>query len=312
MEKIPTSGLSLSDSGMETIPIERTKLHKLVVGNARILVMAFILFAVVVVMTTDIRFITISSLRDLGLEFFVLLFGSYGMYICCTDGGTQRGYSTDVYSTAVERFQNYKDKIEENYLDRMDEYCQYYCDEELKKARMQYLSLVCITYDVYLEKYAMLGKVEIDKLDNLTSSQKKAIKKANKVRRIKLTPERIMTQGKAVHTRSPLAATPDAIKNMVMSAKILKMSFTTLCMALIACEILIEPSWAVFAEVCLKIAGIIINGAGGSKDGYNYIAVHTVNYMNAQSTLMQRAIQYADANPTTQTTSEISLVTTKI
>lgn len=300
MEKISTCGSSLPELGVDSIPVERTRLHKLVVGNARILVMAFILFAVVVVMTTDIRFMTVSDARDLGLEFFVLLFGSYGMYICCTDGGTQRGYSTDVYKTAVDRFQSYKDKIEESYLDRMDDFCQCYIEEELKKARMQYLALVCITYDVYLERYAMLGKVEIDKL-NLTSSQKKAIKKANKVRRIKLTPERIMTQGKAVHTRSPLAATPDAIKNMVMSAKMVKMSFTTICMALIACEILIEPSWAVFAEVCLKIAGIIINGAGGNKDGYNYIAVHTVNYMNAQSTLMQRAIQYADANPTEKT-----------
>lgn len=299
----------MNNLDLEPMRIERTKLSKFVFSNARILVMAFILFAVVVVMTTDIRFITISSLRDLGLEFFVLLFGSYGMYICCTDGGIQRGYSTDVYKTAVDRFQNYKDRVEDNYLDRMDEFCQHYIDEELKKARMQYLALVCITYEDYLDKYVMLGKVEVDKLD-LTSSQKKAIKKANKVRRIKLTPERIMTQGKAVHTRSPLAATPFVIKNLVMSAKIGKMSFTTICMALIACEILIEPSWAVFAEVCLKLAGIIINGAGGNKDGYNYIAVHTVNYMNAQSTLMQRAIQYADSNPTTQITSEISLVTT--
>lgn len=285
----------------EPMQIERTKMSKLILGNARIIMMVFILFTVVVVMTTDIRFMTVSSLRDLGLEFFVLLFGSYGMYICCTDGGTKSGYATDVYKNSVKRFQGYKDKIEESYLNRMDEFCTHYIDEELKKARMQYLSLVCITYEEYLEKYVMLGKAEIDKLDNLTSSQKKAIKKANKVRRIKLTPERIMTQGKAVHTRSPLAATPDAMKNFVVGIKIFKMSFTTICMSMIALEILLEPSWTVFAEVCLKIATIIINGFDGHKDGYNYIAVHTVNYVNNQSTLMQQAIQYAEANPITTT-----------
>ena len=88
----------------ELIPTERTKISKLILGNARIIMMAFIMFTVVIVMTTDIRFITISSLRDLGLEFFVLLFSSYGMYVCCTDGGIKSGYANDTYKASVNRF----------------------------------------------------------------------------------------------------------------------------------------------------------------------------------------------------------------
>lgn len=281
----------------EFISTERNKISKVILGNARIIMMVFILFTVVVVMTTDIRFVTISSLRDLGLEFFILLFSSYGMYVCCTDGGIKNGYATDIYQAAVKRFAELKERIETCMLPRMSDFCSHYVDEELRKTRMQYLSVVCITYDDYMSKYVKLGKKEIDALTDLTSSQKKAIKKANNVRRIKLTPEMIMTQGKTIHTRSALATSPETMKNIAFGVKIFKMSFISICMSLIALDVILEPSWIVFAEVCLKLATVVINGFDGHKDGYNNITVYTVNYVNNQSALMQQALQYADVRP---------------
>lgn len=283
----------------EPITVERNKVTKLILGNARIIMMVFILFTVVVVMTTDIRFITISSLRDLGLEFFVLLFCSYGMYVCCTDGGIKSGLSNDIYKASVNRFCDLKKRIEDSILHRMRDFCIYYVDEELKKARMQYLSVVCISYEEYMEKYVKLGKNEIDALSDLTSSQKKAIRKANRVRRIKLTPEMILTQGKTVHTRSALATSPETMKSIALGVKIFKMSFISICMSLIALDMILEPSWIVFAEVCLKLTTVVINGFDGHKDGYNNITVHAVSFVNNQSALMQQAIQYAEANPIT-------------
>jgi hypothetical protein len=277
----------------EKIP-ERRKVSAYILGNARTLMIAFILFAVVVVMTTDIRLVTISSITDLGLEFFLLLFGSYGMYICCADGGINKGYSTEVYKTSVARFEGLKTRIEESMLSRMNDFCYHYVDEELKKTRMQYLGLVCIPYEVYLEKYVNLGKKEIKALPGITETQKKAIRKANRVKRIRLTPERMMTLGKTVHTRSVLAITPDAMKNITFSAKIVKMSFISICMSMIAFDIIKEPTWTVFAEVCIKLATVIINGFDGHREGFCNITVHTVNYVNQQSSLMQQAIQYIE------------------
>lgn len=275
----------------EKIP-ERRKVSAYIIGNARTLMIAFILFAVVVVMTTDIRLVTISSITDLGLEFFLLLFGSYGMYICCADGGINKGYATDIYKTSVARFEGLKTRIEESMLSRMNDFCYHYVDEELKKTRMQYLGLVCIPYEVYIEKYVNLGKKEIKALPGLTETQKKAIRKANRVKRIRLTPERMMTLGKTVHTRSVLAITPNTMKNITFSAKIVKMSFISLCMSMIAFDIIKEPTWTVFAEVCIKLATVIINGFDGHREGFYNITVHTVNYVNQQSSLMQQAIQY--------------------
>ena len=276
----------------ERIP-ERRKASQFIIGNARTLIIAFILFTVVVVMTTDIRLVTISSITDLGLEFFLLLFGSYGMYITCADGGISKGYSTDIYKASVARFDELKARIEESMLSRMNDFCVHYVDEELKKTRMQYLSLVCIPYDVYISKYVNLGKRDIKVLPDLSNSQKKAIVKANSVKRIRLTPERVMTLGRTVHTRSVLAVTPGTMKNITFSAKIVKMSLISICMSMIALDIILEPSWTVFAEVCIKLAAVVINGFDGHREGFNNITVHTVNYINHQSSLMQQAIQYS-------------------
>ena len=286
-------------SNFEQIP-ERKKLSQYILGNARTFIITLILFTVVVVMTTDIRLQTISSITDLGLDFFILLFASYGMYVCCADGGVSEGYSADIYKASVARFTELKEKVEGSMLNRMDEFCTHYVDEELRKARMQYLSVVCIPYDVYIERYAQLGKKEVDALTELKEGQKKAVKKANKVKRIKLTPERIMTLGKGVHTRSVLAITPDTMKSIVFGKKFVKMSFVSLCASLIGFEVIMQPTWTVFASVCFKLAIVVMNGFEGHKAGFTNIAVHTVNYVNIQSMLMQQAIQYIEAHPTTE------------
>lgn len=302
---------------LEFIAIERNKLSRLILGNARTVIMAFILFTIVVVMTTDIRFVTISSIKDLGLEFFLILFGSYSMYMCCSDAGTKSGLATEPYKDAIKRFEDLKKHIEDNMLSRMNDFCIHYIDEEQRKTRVQYLSSACIPYDIYIKKYATLDKGTIYADLNLTMFQKKAIIKANRVKRIKLDPNKILTQGKSVHTRSALMVSPGTMKNIAFGMKMAKMSFVSVCMSLIAFDIILEPSWIVFAEVCLKLATVILNGFGGHGDGYINITVHTVNYVNNQSLLMQQAIQYIEANPitkntnqTTETTTEISVVTT--
>ena len=279
---------------LEPITSERKRISQYIFTNTRPFLIAFILFTVIVVMTTDIRLVTISSLTDLGLEFFILLFCSYGMYICCTDGGVKNGYATDIYKSTVKRYDELKNKIQESCLTRMNDFCAHYIAEELKQMRMQYLSAACITYEVYLDKYAKLGGKDINELTDLTSLQKKAVKKANRIRPIKLTPEMILSQGKTWHYRSALAATPGTMKNVAFTVKIFKMSFISICMPLIALDVIMEPSWIVFAEVCLKLFTVVLNGFDGHKDGYNNITVHTVNFMNAQSSLMQEALLFAD------------------
>ena len=82
------------------------------------------------------------------------------------------------------------------------------------------------------------------------------------------------------------------MRAIACSVKMVKMGFVTVFTILIALDVILEPTWTVFAEVCFKLATVVINGFDGHKDGYNNITVHTVNYVNNQSSLMQQAIQY--------------------
>lgn len=284
---------------LELIPTERNKISRLILGNARTLMMVFILFTVVVVMTTDIRFVTISSIRDLGLEFFLILFASYAMYVCCADGGTVAGISTDVYKAAEKRFVELKERVLENSrYSRLNEFCDYYIAEELKKTRMYYLIVASIGYDEYLEKYAKLSKSEIKTKTELTKLQQKAIIRANRVKQIRFTPDMMTTmQGKSSLVRFSLYLTPKAYRRMAFGTKFVKMSLVAVAMSLIALQVILEPSWTVFAEVCLKLVTVVINGFDGRTMGYNNIVVDTVKFTNNQSDLMQQAIQYIDAHP---------------
>lgn len=286
---------------LEKISTDRKKLSQFILGNARSLLIVFILFTVVVIMTTDITFLTVSSLKDIGLEFFLILFASYAMYVCCADGGTNAGLATDVYKASVDRFTDLKKQILENArYSRLNEFCAYYIEEELKKTRMQHLIVASIKYDEYLEKYAMLSRKEIKEQTELTELQQKAIIRANRVKQLRFTPDMMTTmQGKNFFTRFVLTITPKAHRMFAFSTKFVKMSFLAIGMSLIALKVILEPSWTVFAEVCMKLVTVVINGFDGRTMGYNNITVETVNYTNAQSDLMHQAIQYIDAHPLT-------------
>ena len=175
---------------LEKISIDRKKLSQYLASNARTLLIAFILFSVIVVMTTDITLVSIADVKDFGLEFFLILFASYAMYVCCADGGTSAGLATDAYKAAVERFTELKNQIIENdRYSRLNEFCAYYIAEELKKTRTQYLIIASINYDEYLEKYSKLSSSEIKKHTELTELQRKAIVRANRVRQIRVRAE---------------------------------------------------------------------------------------------------------------------------
>ncbi len=284
---------------LEKISVEKRKISQYIVSNARTLLIAFILFSVIVVMTTDITLVSIADIKDFGLEFFLILFASYAMYVCCADGGTSAGLATDVYKAAVDRFTELKNQIIENdRYSRLNEFCAYYIAEELKKTRTQHLIIASINYDEYLEKYSKLSGSEIKKHTELTELQRKAIVRANRVRQIRFTPDMMTTmQGKSSFARFALYITPKTQRKFAFSTKFVKMILVAVGMSLIALQVIFEPSWTVFAEVCMKLVAVVVNGFDGRTMGYNNIVVDTVKYTDTQSDLIKQAIHYIDAHP---------------
>lgn len=289
---------------LEKIPFEldaaRKKITRSIMNNLGFVTAAFLVFAVIVIMTTDISIASFTDLSSLGLDFFLLLFCSYSMYVCCADSGTKAGLSTSIYAEITAKYDAIKKRILESHMQtRMGEFCTHYIAEELKNTKMTMLAPVGLSYDEYLEKYLQLDGESVDAMPNLTTSQKNAIKKANKVKPVRLTPEMILRKDRSAHRRSPLEVNPTKKKNIAFGMKFVRICVLSVFMSMIALEVIAEPSWIIFASVCLKLVSVIVNGFAGYGTGYDNIVVDTVNYMNGQIDLMQQAIQYIEANPIT-------------
>ena len=284
----------------------KKKFAKTFVNNIGLFIGVFIVFAVVVIMTTDIHLVSAETIASLGLDFFLLLFCSYSMYVCCSDSGTKASLGTATYTEAVERFTVLKNRIIDGQMQtRLLEFCHHYIEEELRSTRMTLLAVVGLSYGDYQEKYMRLDDTGVDAIAELTEAQKKAIKKANKIKPVKLTPEMMLRHGRNAHRRSPLEVNPATKKNFQFGFKFAQICILSFGMSLIALDVIVEPSWIVFASVCLKLFTVIVNGFEGFKIGYDNILVDTVNYINGQTDLMQQAINYIE---TSEKTSEISLV----
>ena len=294
-------------SEFEKLPLDKKRFTKTFMNNIGLFMGVFLIFAVVVIMTTDIHLASFEELASLGLDFFLLLFCSYYMYVCCADTGTKSGLATNAYNTTLECFESTKKRIIEKQLQsRLLDFCHHFVADELRSSRISILSVVGIKHSEYREKYMVLDEDSVEALD-LTKPQKKAIKKANRIKPVKLTPEMIMRHGRNPHRRSPLDMNPAKKKNVVFGVKFVQISLFSIGMSMIALDVIAEPSWVIFAGVVLKLVSVIVNGFSGYKFGYDNIVLDTINYMKGQIDLMEQAIQYCAT--TSETTTEISLVT---
>lgn len=287
-------------SELEKIPLGKTKLAKGIINYAGILVSVCLMFAVIIIVTTDVKITTFADLADLGMDFFLLLFCAYAAYVSCADSGMRAGLATEVYNETYAKFTELKDKlVKGNMQCRLGEFCRNYILEDLKNVRMSHLAVVGFSYEQYLELYMTKDDKEIDAIAALSPAQKKAIKTANRVKPISFRPEQILRHGRAVSHRSPLEMSPDTRKTITFGVKFVQSSLIALGMSIIALDLVVDPSWVVFATVCFKLVSVVYNCFGGYKTGYGNIVYDSVNYMNGQIDLMEQAIQYIEAHPLT-------------
>ncbi len=296
MDKITNEILPIGTSAQEDNGLEKplkSRLKKGFLNYAGVFVGIFLMFAVIVIVTTDITLTSFSELAALGLDFFLLLFCSYSMYISCTDSGMRAGLASKLYNDLLNAYEEYKKKILEcGYQARLPEFCRYYIEEELKNSRLEILAVVGLSYESYIEDYLKLDDSDIDNRTDLSSAQKEAIKKASGIKPIKLTPEMIMKRGRGSSRRSPLGMRPETKKYIQFGSKFITTFLVALIMSMIMLDIVVEPTWVIFASCMLKLLAVVMNGFAGYRFGYENIVKDTVNYINDQIDLMKQSLLY--------------------
>ena len=305
MEKInittPRSDTSSGNAFEDAVALENKVKKKITKGFANyagIFVGVFLMFAVIVIVTTDISLTSFEQVAALGLDFFLLLFCSYSMYINCSDSGMRAGLANKGYIDTLAVFEEHKKTIVERRMQvRLPEFCRHYIEEELKNSRMDVLVIVGLSYDIYKEKYMSMDKEKVKALTELSEVQKEAVIKANAITPVKLTPEMIMKRGRGSYRTSPLGVKPETKKMLNFGGKFLTTFLVSLMMVIMVFDVVIEPTWAIVASCVLKLLAVVMNGFGGYKFGYENIVFDTVNYINDQTDLMRQAIQYIEDTP---------------
>lgn len=133
-----------------------------------------IVFAVIFIVSNDITVTSAWDLASFGLDFFLLLFCTYAMYIGCADSGEKAGLMTTDFANASKRFDEKKgDLIKRGYQKHLHNFCQDYIANELYSSRVTILSNVGIDYAEYQDKYANKDKKVINELTDISKIQKK-------------------------------------------------------------------------------------------------------------------------------------------
>ena len=281
---------------------KRKKAVRGLLNFAGVFVGVFLLFVVVVVMTTDIRITSIKDAANLGLAFFVLLFCSYSMYVNCADSGMRVGLVSKVYTDTQEDYNEMKSAIVKNgYQTYLPAFCRSFVENELKSARFSVLAEVGISYDIYHQCYLGRDGASIRscvKTGEISKNQAKAIIAANKIKPVHLSPEMILRRGRGSNRREPLGRKPETKRKIDYSIKFLRTFVISALLAIIALEITQAPSWTMFASILLKLLSVVLNGFFGFKYGYENITVDTVNYTLDQMDLMKQLETFAKKEKT--------------
>ena len=286
--KIPPRERSTVSEAMTTVDEFKKKTVRAVLNNSGSLITIFIILVVGVVMTTEIRFDSAADFASLGLDFFVLLLCSYGMYVNLAASGTKQGLLSPDYINMQSRYDTLNEKINNGQRDKLIAFCEDYVAKELKSTRTIILANVGISYETYAEKY--IGKDKID--EELTKLQRAAIKKANGVKPIKLTPDMIVTKTMGKPRRSPLGLAPSTKKVLVFSGKFSTTALTSLLTIWIALDVIMNPDWNVLVMALLRILTVVLNGFSGWQFGYDNVVVDRVNYLSDKCDLMEQALRF--------------------
>lgn len=283
-----------AESTFESFENAKKRLAKGVMSNASLILGICIIIVAVTVLVTDIKLTSFADPAAIGLTFFVIFFASYLMYINTSGAGSRAGLETEVYAKSQKRHEELRQEIiSRKAIGKLPEFCRNYVDNELKNTRMDILARVGMEYDLFEKEYLGMTKMDIMKSD-LSEYERSAVIKANSIEPIKLNSDMIFQSNNGNQNRSPLGVRPVLVKIFNYSTRLLQSFSFAAIPTIVVLQMMGDFSFTAFSTAMLKIFPIIAHAFYGYEFGYKYITVHVVNFMNAQSDIMQEFLHSID------------------
>ena len=295
-------GLDNSDKKEETsggvfssIIDGKNKAIKGFVNNKGMFVGIILVFIVILAFTTNINFTATTEIIRLSLVVFIFMFCSYSMYVNCADSGTRAGKNTSLYTKTKAEYDAIKKRIVAgNNQIYLGDFCRWYIENELQHARKDVLESVGIDYQEYQKRWVGADKKTIKSNNELSKREKDAIISANEIKPVKLTQEMLLKRERGNKRRAPLGVSPKAKRRTKYSIKLITTVSTSIFTCMLALDVISNPSWATFAELCIKLLFVVLSGFTGYKMGYENITIDTVDYILDQTDLLVQFEEYLE------------------
>ena len=312
MEKIPTvsNDRSSNDAGMQeqvgaainVVNHKTKKAMRSLISYGGLALSVVIVLVFIVAMTTKMHSVPPEDFgayaSDIIMTWLIYVICATMTYVASSDSGLRAGRIVPEYKATIERYTELrKIVVDRKYQGYAAEFCQKICTEEQIATRTAILSNFGITYEQYVALYEAKDKEQLKaEFPKLTKLQIRSIEKANAIEQIRLTPEMILRGGEGRGgKRGFLGMDPNKKRNISYAARIIRIVLVSFVMAFLMVDMIIEPTWATFAESIIKALMITVQGFMGYKFGYDHITITCAGYAEDQADLIQNLIDFCEA-----------------
>ncbi len=181
---------------------------------------------------------------------------------------------------------------DEGLLVRLPELCQRYVDEELKTFRTAILANSCIPYDTYAKDYANLSANALKALP-ISKSMRKAIRRANRAKGLKLTSQSLLSVSKQGFIRfSALMISSGQRETIDSAVNVISRMFTTFLGGAVTVAVIIDWSWQSLVQWGIKMLPLAMAAYSGATQGTKNIFQTAIPHKKSQINIIATILEW--------------------
>lgn len=245
-------------------------------------------FVLIGIMFFDIELVEIISI-DFAMQSIIIVILYMVIHNALLNNGLRVGKKDEIYLAAHSEYEEMMKRIGEDTVG-IDEFCDECVETEFVRAKKRLLINAGISYEKYQSEYEGKKWWQI----KLPWVKRKWVVKANKLKRILLTPEMILLDDVSMSEREgmPLSRA-EKLKRRIKTSMAMTVLFGCFTVSILL-EYVEGINSAVVIYTFLKLVGLLWNGAKGYMTGISSFTEDAVEYLKVQVWYQARYIGWRD------------------
>ena len=247
--------------------------YKSLVTNAGKAIAVITLVISALVIFTDVGIVS-ADFEALTSTLLLMLIASYVMYFSMESAGEKLGMESDEYKEALKIYKSAVSAISPKTMPKMREFCKEYSKEEAKYRQ-----------EIFLLRHGLTPKSpeEYRCGKEFSPRERRAIRRAERIRPAKLTPADLLSIGDA---RSEELANPERMRSTAMMLKMLPTALCTLFTASVVLGTKESLDAPAVIEGLLKLSTLAIIGLRGYTAGYFFAKGRLLGWLETKTKLV--------------------------